>query len=76
MRPALTGRHNVANALAATAVGLACGLPLTAIRDGLESLQPVEGRLRTTAGMIVESQDYFWDDLAPSGFRVLFLMKS
>lgn len=50
MRLSFSGRHNVANALAATAVGLACGLSLTAIRDGLESLQPVEGRLRTVVG--------------------------
>jgi UDP-N-acetylmuramoyl-tripeptide--D-alanyl-D-alanine ligase len=36
----------VSNALAAVAVGLACNLSLTEIRDGLESLQPVGGRLR------------------------------
>ncbi len=47
MRLALPGVHNVANALAAVAVGLACELSLTDIRDGLESLQPVEGRLRS-----------------------------
>lgn len=46
MRLALPGLHNVANALAAVAVGLACELPLTDIRDGLESLQPVDGRAR------------------------------
>lgn len=46
MRLSLPGVHNVANALAAVAVGLACGLSLTEIRDGLESLQPVDGRLR------------------------------
>ncbi|NND69681.1 MAG: UDP-N-acetylmuramoyl-tripeptide--D-alanyl-D-alanine ligase [Halioglobus sp.] len=51
MRLLLSGRHNVANALAATAVGLACGLSLIAIRDGLESLRPVEGRLRVLAGV-------------------------
>ena len=43
---ALPGVHNVANALAAVAVGLACNLSLTEIRDGLESLRPVNGRLR------------------------------
>lgn len=46
MRLSLPGVHNVGNALAAVAVGLACGLSLTEIRDGLESLQPVDGRLR------------------------------
>jgi len=47
MRLALPGVHNVANALAAVAVGLACELSLTDIRDGLETLQPVGGRLRS-----------------------------
>ena len=44
----LPGAHNVANALAAVAVGLACEVSLTDIRDGLESLQPSDGRLRST----------------------------
>jgi UDP-N-acetylmuramoyl-tripeptide--D-alanyl-D-alanine ligase len=48
MRLALPGVHNVANALAAVAVGLACDVPLTDIRDGLEALEPVSGRLRVT----------------------------
>lgn len=47
IRLALPGMHNVSNALAALAVGLACNLSLTDIRDGLESLQPVHGRLRS-----------------------------
>jgi UDP-N-acetylmuramoyl-tripeptide--D-alanyl-D-alanine ligase len=47
MRLTLPGVHNVANALAAVAVGLACDVSLTEIRDGLESLQPVGGRLCT-----------------------------
>jgi len=49
IRLALPGVHNVANALAAVAVGLACGVALTSIRDGLESLQPVAGRLRSAS---------------------------
>jgi len=48
IRLSLPGLHNVANALAAVAVGLACGVSLTEIRDGLESLQPVDGRLRAS----------------------------
>ncbi len=48
MRLALPGVHNVSNALAAIAVGLACDCSLIEIRDGLESLRPVEGRLRST----------------------------
>ena len=41
----LPGRHNVMNALAATAACLALGEPLEAIREGLEAMQPVPGRL-------------------------------
>ena len=41
----LPGVHNVANALAAIAVGLACGLRLDEIGAGLESVQPTSGRL-------------------------------
>tara|TARA_R110000823_G_scaffold91174_4_gene201125 strand:+ start:12023 stop:13393 length:1371 start_codon:yes stop_codon:yes gene_type:complete len=61
IRLALPGRHNVANALAAIAVGLACNLALTEIRDGLEALRPVAGRLcRHTApsGAIVIDDCY------------------
>ena len=46
MRLALPGTHNVANALAAIAVGLACELNLPQICRGLEAVQPVAGRLR------------------------------
>ena len=41
----LPGLHNLANALAATAVGLALDIPLTDIKTGLESVKPVPGRL-------------------------------
>ncbi|PLW70379.1 UDP-N-acetylmuramoyl-tripeptide--D-alanyl-D-alanine ligase [Pseudohalioglobus lutimaris] len=46
----LPGVHNVANALAATAVGLACGLSLAEITAGLESVAPVAGRLALVRG--------------------------
>ena len=42
---ALPGRHNVMNALAATAACLALGEPLAAVAEGLEAMQPVPGRL-------------------------------
>lgn len=42
----LAGRHNVVNALAATAASLALGLNLQQIRQGLESVLPVTGRLQ------------------------------
>ena len=38
------GRHNVINALAAAGVGLAVGLALEQIADGLEMARPVTGR--------------------------------
>jgi UDP-N-acetylmuramoyl-tripeptide--D-alanyl-D-alanine ligase len=40
----LAGRHNVINALAATGVGLALGLGLQQIVEGLEQAQPIKGR--------------------------------
>lgn len=42
----LLGAHNIANALAATAAALAVGIPLTAIKQGLESVTPAKGRLQ------------------------------
>ena len=41
----LAGRHNVLNALAATAIAIAAGAPLDAIREGLEAAPNVSGRL-------------------------------
>lgn len=61
VRLALPGEHNVANALAAIAVGLALELSLTDIRDGLESLRPVGGRLcprRTPGGFTLIDDCY------------------
>ena len=42
----IAGRHNVRNALAATACALAAGVPLAAIAQGLEDFAPVKGRSR------------------------------
>jgi UDP-N-acetylmuramoyl-tripeptide--D-alanyl-D-alanine ligase len=42
----LAGRHNVGNALAATACALAAGAPLAAIVQGLQAFEPVAGRSR------------------------------
>lgn len=41
----LPGEHNLANALAATAVCVALGVPLADIKRGLEAVKPVPGRL-------------------------------
>ncbi|MEO8460140.1 MAG: UDP-N-acetylmuramoyl-tripeptide--D-alanyl-D-alanine ligase [Dokdonella sp.] len=42
---ALPGRHNIRNALAATAIALALDVPLATIRDGLQAATAVQGRL-------------------------------
>jgi UDP-N-acetylmuramoyl-tripeptide--D-alanyl-D-alanine ligase len=44
VRAAFAGRHNVANVLAAAAVGVALGLPLEEIARGLAAARPVGGR--------------------------------
>ena len=48
---ALSGRHNVRNACAAAAIATAVGIDIADIKSGLESVQPVEGRLRRLAGI-------------------------
>jgi len=48
---ALPGEHNQRNALAAAAAAWAVGLDSTLIRTGLETMQPVQGRLQTLTGV-------------------------
>jgi UDP-N-acetylmuramoyl-tripeptide--D-alanyl-D-alanine ligase len=58
---ALPGAHNQFNAAAAAAVALALDLGLDAIRQGLEAVQPVPGRLNlieTPAGWTVIDDTY------------------
>ena len=52
LRLPLAGEHNAMNALAATTAAISLGIPADAIRAGLETVQPVPGRLhhRETAG--------------------------
>jgi UDP-N-acetylmuramoyl-tripeptide--D-alanyl-D-alanine ligase len=45
----LPGRHNVRNALAATACALAADVPLAAVAQGLASFEPVAGRSQVLA---------------------------
>jgi len=57
----LPGRHNVLNALAAAAAGLALGLDLSAIASGLAQVRPVAGRLnwkRTMQGARLLDDSY------------------
>jgi UDP-N-acetylmuramoyl-tripeptide--D-alanyl-D-alanine ligase len=42
----IAGRHNVKNALAASACALAAGVPLAAVAQGLVAFEPVKGRSR------------------------------
>jgi UDP-N-acetylmuramoyl-tripeptide--D-alanyl-D-alanine ligase len=58
---ALPGRHSLVNAAAATAAALALQIPIDLIRQGLEKMQPVPGRLNlmhTTAGWTVIDDTY------------------
>ena len=50
-RIALPGRHNVMNALAATAAALAMGVELADIAAGIAAVQPVRGRWQTQPGL-------------------------
>ena len=47
---ALAGRHNVCNALAATAGSLALGLEMEQIQAGLAAVRPVPGRMQSVTG--------------------------
>lgn len=47
----LPGKHNVMNALAAIAACMAAGIPVNTIKAGLESMQPVKGRLQLKQGV-------------------------
>lgn len=47
----LLGKHNIMNALAASACALACGCSLEHIQQGLGQIQPVTGRLQHCAGI-------------------------
>lgn len=47
----LIGRHNVMNALAATAAAIAANTPLVAIKSGLQAMRPVPGRLQLKQGI-------------------------
>jgi UDP-N-acetylmuramoyl-tripeptide--D-alanyl-D-alanine ligase len=47
----LPGLHNVRNALAAAACCAALNIPLSQVRDGLQLMQPVKGRLQVKHGL-------------------------
>lgn len=47
----LFGLHNVKNALAASACCIAIDIPLSLVKDGLQSMQAVKGRMQSKAGL-------------------------
>lgn len=66
----LTGLHNVMNGLAGAAVGIAAGLSLDVIADGLAAVNTVSGRLETLPGYnqsVVINDSY---NANPSSFEV------
>jgi len=65
----LAGRHNVMNALAATASALAAGASAAEVQAGLESMEPVKGRLQpkvTGQGQLLIDDSY---NANPHSFR-------
>ncbi len=58
----LPGRHNLANALAATCAALQFGTDLEAVRQGLEQYQPLPHRLQWVAD--VDGRSFYNDSLA------------
>jgi UDP-N-acetylmuramoyl-tripeptide--D-alanyl-D-alanine ligase len=58
---AVPGRHNAANALAASAAALAVGVPIAAVARGLAAFRPVAGRLvtvRAASGAVLIDDTY------------------
>ena len=58
----LPGRHNLANALAATCAAMRCGADLDAVREGIENYQPLPHRLQFVGE--VAGRKFFNDSLA------------
>lgn len=69
IRLSLPGQHNVANALAAAALSMQVGAGLHEIKNGLEAMQSIAGRMCTLAG---QNHSVLIDDsynASPSSFR-------
>lgn len=66
---ALPGRHNAANALAATALALEAGATLTQVQSGLQQMHSVKGRLvikRGLNGSVILDDTY---NASPASFK-------
>lgn len=65
----LPGQHNVANALAAAALSMLAGAELKAVKEGLESMRSVSGRMNVLPGLnnsILIDDSY---NASPSSFK-------
>jgi UDP-N-acetylmuramoyl-tripeptide--D-alanyl-D-alanine ligase len=58
----IAGRHNVKNALAASACALAAGVPLAAVAQGLMAFEPVKGRSRALLLQTIKGEITVVDD--------------
>lgn len=70
----LRGEHNVANVVAAAAVGAACGLPADAMERGVRMFQPVPHRLEFVAE--IDGVEYYNDSIATTPERTRAGMRS
>jgi len=57
-RLSIAGRHNVINALAASACALAAGVSLEHIAQGLTAFRPVKGRSRASARVLADGHAF------------------
>lgn len=70
----LRGEHNVANVVAAAAVGAACRLPADAMERGVRMFQPVPHRLEFVAE--IDGVEYYNDSIATTPERTRAGMRS
>lgn len=70
----LRGEHNVANVVAAAAVGAACGLSADAMEQAVRSFRPVPHRLEFVAE--IEGVEYYNDSIATTPERTRAGMRS
>jgi UDP-N-acetylmuramoyl-tripeptide--D-alanyl-D-alanine ligase len=65
----LPGQHNVANAIAAAALSMQAGADLNAVKQGLENMRSVSGRMNSMSGLnnsILIDDSY---NASPSSFK-------
>jgi UDP-N-acetylmuramoylalanine--D-glutamate ligase len=71
---ALLGAHNVENVMGAVLVGLAAGLPVDAIREGVRTFRPLGHRLEPVG--VVDGVEYVDDSKATNPGSVIAAMRS